>query len=489
MFGIATSEHVYFVGITHFVSLLLMVFLARSGIEILSACPKLWWNDDCAEGREWLRLTRRTPPKGRLGTTLEEEEDWSPWVSLPGHRNLGLGRQWHALAVGLWLVNGLVYYVLLAVSGEWRRLIPTSWRIFPDALSAAWTYLHFELPPPGNPYNPLQQLSYAAVVFLFPAFMIATGVALSPGVEARFPWYVRLFRGRQVARSLHFLGLVAIAGFAAVHVALVLIEGFAGNVSYIMFGVRDGDPGLAIGLLVAWLVLIAAVQVLATWATLRWRRGAQRALTAVVTPVRRAIFEKLPSRQDWSSREVTPVLRVNGSPPDTEEFLALQDESFRHYRLRVSGLVETPLELSLGDLRALPSREQTTLHNCIEGWSGIARWKGVPVKEILALARPTGEARFAIFHSFQWVMGHPFYESLELDLLEGSQALLAYEMNGAALPLEHGAPLRLRVENLLGFKMVKYLREIEFAPSYEHAGLGMGGHREDHRYYGTDAGI
>jgi DMSO/TMAO reductase YedYZ molybdopterin-dependent catalytic subunit len=86
-------------------------------------------------------------------------------------------------------------------------------------------------------------------------------------------------------------------------------------------------------------------------------------------------------------------------------------------------------------------------------------------------------------------MGHPFYEAVELDLMRDRQTILAYEMNGKTLPIEHGAPLRLRVENQLGFKMVKHLSEIEFAENYEHVGLGQGGHREDHRFYGVDAGI
>ncbi|HZV01769.1 MAG TPA: molybdopterin-dependent oxidoreductase, partial [Planctomycetota bacterium] len=381
------------------------------------------------------------------------------------------------------------YYGLLALSGEWRRLIPTSWSIFPAALHTAWIYLHFELPPKGNPYNALQQLTYAAAAFLFPAFMIATGLAMSPGVEASFPRYVRLFRGRQVARSLHFLGLVAILLFTVVHVALVLLEGFVGNVSYIMFGTRTQDPALAIGLLVGWLVLIVAVQVLATWATLRWRRGTQRVLRAIETPIRQGIFETFPSRQDWSARPLTPRFRVNGYPPDTPEFLSLQEADFRDWRLRVTGLVESPLELSLADLRRMPSREQTTLHNCIQGWSGIARWKGVPVRAILALAKPQAEARYVVFHSYQWFMGHPFYEVLELDVLAKTQSLLAYGMNGKDLPVDHGAPLRLRVENLLGYKMVKWLREIELVPSFELIGMGQGGHREDHRFYAHDAGI
>jgi DMSO/TMAO reductase YedYZ molybdopterin-dependent catalytic subunit/thiosulfate reductase cytochrome b subunit len=489
VFSLATSGPIYFVGITHFLSVLLLTFLVRSGLEILSACPRLWARDDCEPGTEWLRLTRRRPPTDRLWTTLEEEESWSPWLALPGRKNLGLGRLWHFLAAGLWIVNGLVYYVLLFASGEWRRLIPTSWDIVPRALHTAAIYARFHLPPRGDPYNPLQQLGYAAVAFVFPAFMIATGLALSPGIAARFPWFPRAFGSRQVARSLHFLGLVAILGFVVVHVFLVVIEGFAGNVSFIMFGSRDGSPALALGLLAGWLALTIVAQVAATLASLRFPRRAQRVLTGLVTPVRAPLFQGFRSVQDYPASRVSRRLRVNGWPPDTAEFLALQDAGFRDWRLRVGGLVARPLELSLADLRAMPAREQTTLHNCIQGWSGVARWRGVPLAAILDLCRPLDGARHVVFHSHQWFMGHPFYETLAIELARDSQTILAYEMNGRPLPVEYGAPLRLRVENQLGFKMVKHLAEIELVASYELIGQGQGGHREDHRFFGVDAGI
>jgi DMSO/TMAO reductase YedYZ molybdopterin-dependent catalytic subunit/thiosulfate reductase cytochrome b subunit len=489
VFALATESPIYFIGITHFLNLLLLVFLARSGLEILASCPKLYLGEDCTPGSEWLKLTRKPLPSGRLWTSLEEEASWSPWISLPGRKNLGLGRLWHFLAAGLWIANGVVYYVLLFVSGEWRRLIPTSWEIFPDAVHTAGIYLRLELPPRGTPYNPLQQLTYGAVAFLFPAFMILTGLAMSPGVEARFPWFIRLFGNRQIARSLHFLGLVGIVLFAVGHVFLVLVEGFEGNVNFIMFGSRAGNTTLAMSLLAGWLALTILAQAGATWATLRWKRETQRTLTSLVTPVRRAIFEGFESRQDYPETRISPVFRANGFPPDTPEFLALQESDFRDWRLRVTGLVARPLELSLADLRKMPSRQQTTLHNCIQGWTAIAKWKGVPLRAILELCGPLEKARYAIFYSHQWFMGHPFYEAVGLGLMRDPQAILAYEMNGKPLPIDHGAPLRLRVENQLGFKMVKYLSEIEFAEGYEHAGMGQGGHREDHRFYGVDAGI
>ena len=106
-----------------------------------------------------------------------------------------------------WFANGVAYYILLFTSGEWTRLVPTSWDIFPQAMNDAMAYATFHFPPPGDPYNPLQQLTY--FVFLLGPFMIATGAAMSPAIAAQFPRYQKIFRGRQTARSLHFLGLLA----------------------------------------------------------------------------------------------------------------------------------------------------------------------------------------------------------------------------------------------------------------------------------------
>ena len=93
-------------------------------------------------------------------------------------------------------MNGLIYVVLLFATGEWERLIPTLWSNFPAAWQTFLSYFTFHVPPPGAfaPYDPLQQLSYAAAVFV--PSMIATAAAQSPGIEARIPWYPKLFGGR-----------------------------------------------------------------------------------------------------------------------------------------------------------------------------------------------------------------------------------------------------------------------------------------------------
>lgn len=163
---------------------------------------------------------------------------------------------------------------------------------------------------------------------------------------------------------------------------------------------------------------------------------------------------------------------------------------FRDYRLKVCGLVENPVELSLEEIRALGKKTHITLHHCIQGWSGIAEWGGLPLEELIKTVRPKANARAVVFYSFsEGTEGGIYYDSHSLSNLMHPQSMLAYEMNGAALGEHHGSPLRLRVENQLGFKMVKWIRAIEFVESPRSVGKGEGGYKEDHSYFGELANI
>jgi DMSO/TMAO reductase YedYZ molybdopterin-dependent catalytic subunit len=108
---------------------------------------------------------------------------------------------------------------------------------------------------------------------------------------------------------------------------------------------------------------------------------------------------------------------------------------------------------------------------------------------ILGLCNPYKQARYVVFRSYQYTDGDEFYEVLDLEIIKHPQTILAYEMNGEPLDIGHGAPLRLRVETQLGYKMVKWLKSIEFVSDYKNIGKAQGGHREDHMYYSPRAGI
>lgn len=478
------------VGIFHFLNILFLSFLIRSGIEILGAHPKLYWNDDCRLGSEWLRFSRQKLPKDKLWTSKEEEVSFSPWIALPGGKNLGMGRHWHFFTVVFWILSGVFYAALLFGTGEWRRLIPTALSVFPAAWQTALTYLSFNLPPPGNPYNPIQQLTYAGVVFLLAPLTIATGAAMSPAVAARFPFYTRIFGGRQAARSIHFLCLVAFCLFTLGHVFLVLIEDAPRNIGWIIHGERRGYETLSIIVALAGLVVVGILHVAATKISLRNPRAVQRALGVVTQAVRRPLLHHLTSRQNYRERDVSPFARVNGDSPETAEYTELSQSNFKDWRLNVGGLVETPLELSLDELRTMPNQTQITKHNCIQGWSYIAKWTGVRVADVLARSKPLPDARYVLFRAFDVdEKGRDYYEVIDLELAKHQQTVLAFEMNGAPLSVPHGAPCRLRVETQLGFKMAKYLRSIELVADFRSIGDGQGGYREDTQFYDTLASI
>jgi DMSO/TMAO reductase YedYZ molybdopterin-dependent catalytic subunit len=191
---------------------------------------------------------------------------------------------------------------------------------------------------------------------------------------------------------------------------------------------------------------------------------------------------------EYSKQDISTYFKPNGSTaPDDPEYLDAVANDFADWKLEVGGLVENPLKLSLADLRALPARTQITRHDCVEGWSCIGEWTGVPLMSVLASARLKPQARFIVFYCAdqleQTLDGTgQYYESIDLIDAAHPQTILAYAMNGAPLPVDHGAPLRLRVERQLGYKMAKYVMKIEALDSFAALGLGQGGFWEDRGY-------
>ena len=172
--------------VTHYVNFLFIILLIRSGMQILMDHPRLYWNVHCTPGTEWLRLTAVEVSQERVWTAKEDSRYLSPWLGLPGYRHtIGMARHWHFLSVLFWLANGFTYVVLLFGTSQWRRLVPTSWQVVPDAWAYFVHYVTFHLPPEPDTffrYNPLQQLSYFAVVFILAPLAIVTGPSMSPAL-------------------------------------------------------------------------------------------------------------------------------------------------------------------------------------------------------------------------------------------------------------------------------------------------------------------
>ena len=241
---------------------------------------------------------------------------------------------------------------------------------------------------------------------------------------------------------------------------------------------------------------------------------------------------------EFSEAELSPWFKPNGTDdPKDKTYRALVKSGFKTWRLGIDGLVERPQSWSLAELRDLKSRTQITRHDCVEGWSAIGKWTGVPLSELLNAAGLKPAARFVVFYCADNMdagggldavagggddgqsddassgtdapasgghtktkepdakvaksgggqgdaaqVGSHYYESIDLDDAFHPQTILAYEMNGKTLPVAHGAPLRLRLERQLGYKMAKYVMRIAVVDDLAPIGKGGGGYWEDQGY-------
>lgn len=471
----------------HFFNFLFVMLLIRSGLSILYDHPRLYFNDGCTPGTEWIRFTPTKVPTDRIWTAKDDSRYISPLVGTPGYRHtIGLARVWHFINVHGFIATGIIFIGLLLSTDQWKRIVPTSSIVLLQSWNTFVHYATFHLPPEPNGfygYNALQQIAYFTVVFVFGPLAILAGVAMSPAVANRFPWYPRIFGGRQSARSIHFLNMLGFVGFLIVHVALVAITGFRRNMNHIVMGTDDLRP---IGM---WLGFVGIAIVVLSWFAahyLSWRhpRGLQHALKTVTYPMQLLTLNRLSPSQNYSEQQISPYFWPNGKMPIREDWKQLAEHGFRDFKLKIGGLVENPLELSLGDLATFSQEEHITMHHCIQGWSGIAKWSGVPMKALIEHVRPKPEAKVVAFYSFgEALYGGPYYDTQRIDNLLKAECLLALQMNGEPLPEVYGAPLRLRVENQLGYKMVKWIERIEFIRSEKELGKGEGGKNEDDEFF------
>lgn len=198
----------------------------------------------------------------------------------------------------------------------------------------------------------------------------------------------------------------------------------------------------------------------------------------------RALSPRKAMAREYTEADRSAVFPANGnSNPEDPGFQAMVASGFADWKLEIGGLLEKPASFSLSELRAMPSRTQITRHDCVEGWSAIAKWKGVKLGELLERVRPKPEARYVVFYCADPDEDRQkYYESIDFDEAHHPQTILAYDMNDRALPVPHGAPIRLRVERQLGYKHAKYVMRIELVENLADIGGGNGGYWEDQGY-------
>jgi DMSO/TMAO reductase YedYZ molybdopterin-dependent catalytic subunit len=218
-------------------------------------------------------------------------------------------------------------------------------------------------------------------------------------------------------------------------------------------------------------------------------RGVLEQANELTYRVQRALIDPQVLAREYSESEIRQGQRPNGStdPSRTNpEYMFLHNGGFDLYKLKITGLVEQEKEFSLAELRNMPARSQVTRHDCVEGWSCIAKWTGTRLGPVLDQAGVKPQARFVVFHCYDAMGGpsvlEPYYESCDLIDAYHPQTLVAYGLNNETLPVPNGAPVRIRIERTLGYKQPKYVHTIELVDSFASIAGGKGGYWEDHGY-------
>ncbi len=197
--------------------------------------------------------------------------------------------------------------------------------------------------------------------------------------------------------------------------------------------------------------------------------------------------------KEFTVKDLSPRFKANGTlHPSGDDYAMHADSNFADWKLDIGGMVARPMTLSLAEMRALPSRTQITRHDCVEGWSAIGQWTGVPLGMLLKAAGVARGAKYAVFYCADNLEGEPakggeqapgqYYESVALVDAFHPQTLICHSMNGKPLDIPHGAPLRLRVERQLGYKQAKYIQRIQLTDTLAGINGGHGGYWEDRGY-------
>ncbi len=253
---ILVYRHSVLVRVTHWINVVCILVLVMSGLQIFNAHPALYWGHKSHFDDPLLSMRAENGPAGPVGVTRIFDRPFATtgvlglstgpngelaargfpsWATLPGYQDLATGRRWHFFFAWLFVVNGLVYVVASFLSRHvWRDLIPSRAQLRGIGKSIA-DHARFRFDH-GRDYNVLQKLTYLGLIFVVLPLVVLAGLAMSPGVDAGFPFLVDLFDGRQTARTLHFVAATAIVLFVIVHVGMVLISGVFNNMRSMITG-------------------------------------------------------------------------------------------------------------------------------------------------------------------------------------------------------------------------------------------------------------
>ena len=252
-------RHSRAVRLTHWINALGLLVLLMSGLQIFNAHPALYLGQASDFDKPILAMDDVRTEGGVKGVTTlfgkkfdttgifglggdaangYQQRGFPWWATLPGHRNLSMGRRWHFFFAWLFLLNGLAYLLWSLGSGHLRRDLAPSGKEIKHVGASIWEHLRFKFPQgeAAKRYNVLQKLAYLGVALILLPLMLLTGLAMSPGMDAAFPLLIDMFGGRQSARTIHFISASLIVFFVLVHIVMVLISGFWNNLRSMITG-------------------------------------------------------------------------------------------------------------------------------------------------------------------------------------------------------------------------------------------------------------
>ncbi|OYX04397.1 MAG: hypothetical protein B7Z12_06725 [Caulobacter vibrioides] len=260
---IAVHRHPALVRLTHWAGVLCLLVLLTSGLQVFNAHPALYLGQGSDFERPILIMGAAQTPSGLRGTTTlfgktfdttgvlgasKGGEDlvnraFPAWITFPPGRDLATARRWHFFFAWGLVATGAVYLAYGALGRIRRDLVPTGPEL--KGIGAAigeHLRLRFPKGEAARRYNVLQKLAYLLVLFVLLPLMVLTGMTMSPGLNAAFPWLLELFGGRQTARTLHFLAAFGLVLFFLLHIAMVLAAGPVNELRSMITGRYVIDP-------------------------------------------------------------------------------------------------------------------------------------------------------------------------------------------------------------------------------------------------------
>lgn len=242
-------RHALAVRVTHWVNAIAIFFLLMTGLNIFNAYPLLHWGQYGARpdaATAWLEIGSvgnqgfvrigdlRVETTGVLGLSASKAGApqaiaYPHWATFPSYRDLGTARNFHFFFAWVLVINGLVYVAYGLLSGHFRRnLLPTGAELTAANIAhdvAQHARLKFPKDEYAKRYHILQKLAYCGVIFVIVPAVIVTGLAMSPGLNAAWPWLIGATGGRPSARSLHWIFANLMLLFIIVHLSMVMLAG------------------------------------------------------------------------------------------------------------------------------------------------------------------------------------------------------------------------------------------------------------------------